>query len=325
LDYADCIEGHVMRSHDIPLAQRIDAALIVFHREIRRLPAIQTDANRAALIEQMIESVRRIRYISVIREKRLSPHTCDPRSDAFDPIKAAILRERQGQIDEAFWLVFLFVHFGKNLQTGWRLVRDVYGALGRAATWSWANVIADPQAFSHWLAANQITLQGRDNVRRKFGNHRKYETLEAGSPNGTAAVIESYIRWVAPHRTHQALVSEAQQRSGANARKTFDLLYHSMNVVRRFGRTARFDYLTMLGKLGLAPIEPGIPYMRDATGPLKGATLLFEGSKSARISVSDADSWTAELGDYLGVGMQVMEDSLCNWQKRPDKFVPFRG
>jgi hypothetical protein len=32
-----------------------------------------------------------------------------------------------------------------------------------------------------------------------------------------------------------------------------------------------------------------------------------------------------KLGDALGVGMQVMEDSLCNWQKSPEAYVPFRG
>jgi len=27
----------------------------------------------------------------------------------------------------------------------------------------------------------------------------------------------------------------------------------------------------------------------------------------------------------LNVGMQVLEDSLCNWQKSPRQFVHFRG
>jgi len=31
----------------------------------------------------------------------------------------------------------------------------------------------------------------------------------------------------------------------------------------------------------------------------------------------------AEL--QIPMGMQVLEDALCNWQKSPDLFVPFRG
>ena len=61
--------------------------------------------------------------------------------------------------------------------------------------------------------------------------------------------------------------------------------------------------------------------MQGSTGPLKGARLLFgENATSAAL-----DPRLVELGAELGVGMQVIEDALCNWQKSPDRFVPFRG
>ena len=34
-------------------------------------------------------------------------------------------------IDEAFWLIFLYIHFSKNLYSGWRLLKDIYGSLGK--------------------------------------------------------------------------------------------------------------------------------------------------------------------------------------------------
>jgi len=105
----------------------------------------------------------------------------------------------------------------------------------------------------------------------------------------------------------------------------FDDLYNSMKAVISFGRTARFDFLTMVGKLGLANIEPGIPYLVDATGPLAGARLLFADDRDAKLHAGKLDDMVASLGAYLDVGMQVMEDSLCNWQKSPDRFIPFRG
>lgn len=96
-------------------------------------------------------------------------------------------------------------------------------------------------------------------------------------------------------------------------------------AVASFARLAKFDYLTMVGKLGLAPIEPGSPYLKGASGPLRGAILLFVAAGAQLPAVKDLDSWVIELGAYLGCGMQVMEDSLCNWQKSPDKFIAFRG
>jgi hypothetical protein len=121
------------------------------------------------------------------------------------------------------------------------------------------------------------------------------------------------------------LITDFQKEIGENPRKLFDYLYCSMTEVTSFGRMAKFDYLTMLGKLELARIEPGSPYLEGSTGPLAGARLLFSGSNTADISSQDLDSRSVELGDALGVGMQVVEDALCNWQKSPGKFVPFRG
>ena len=36
---------------------------------------------------------------------------------------------------------------------------------------------------------------------------------------------------------------------------------------------------------------------------------------SASIDAKQLDEWLVELDAVLGVGMQVMENSLCNWQK----------
>jgi len=123
------------------------------------------------------------------------------------------------------------------------------------------------------------------------------------------------------------LIDEIRQRAGGDPRKTFDDLYRSLKVAS-FGRTAKFDYLTMIGKLGLAPIEPGSTYMQGATGPLTGARLLFGGRKSAALRPGELEAWLVELDAQLQLGthgMQVLEDALCNWQKSPRRFVRFCG
>ena len=103
-------------------------------------------------------------------------------------------------------------------------------------------------------------------------------------------------------------MAEALSRNGGEPRATFGYLYQKMNQVASFGRTACFDYLTMIGKLGLAPIVPGTPYLKGATGPLRGASLLFGVDAGA----SKLNQWSTDLAADLNIDMQVVEDALCN-------------
>ena len=95
--------------------------------------------------------------------------------------------------------------------------------------------------------------------------------------------------------------------------------------VPRFGRLARFDYLALIGRYGVAPIEPGSAYLQGATGPTRGARLLIEGRADGRTRLAELQRRLDLLDADLGVGMQAMEDGLCNWQKSPGAFVHFRG
>lgn len=314
----------VVRKRDRNRAKRISNAFDSYQKKYRELPGIDTVPRREALLEQLMESLHRVEYIAVMQTRDVSPLRSDPRSNLFDPIKAAELKRRSDQTEEAFWLVFLATHFGKNLSTGWRLVRDVYGKLGQGGIWLWDETSNNPDAFSRWLSRNRAVLQGEDGVKRYFGNHRKYESLNDGT-QGTNSVVQSYIDWALRFGSHSGLISDAYQNSDGSPEGAFDYLYKSMTSVARFGRTARFDYLTMLGKLRLAKIEPGRPYLSGATGPLKGARLLFGGSKSYDLSPAQADILVAGLGKHLQLGMQVMEDALCNWQKAPNEISRFRG
>ena len=81
----------------------------------------------------------------------------------------------------------------------------------------------------------------------------------------------------------------------------------------------------MVGKLALAGIEPGSAYLRNSTGPLMGARMLFGAQETGLQDVEQLDMWLAEVDAHLNVGMQVLEDALCNWQKNPSIFRPFRG
>ena len=309
-----------MRPGDANLVERLDEGLQTFHGQQHPLPGIQQQGRRTVLIEQMVESHRRVRFVRAIRMRDVSPQRADPGCDLFDPLKAAIHFQRLGNVDEAFWMVFFFVHFGKNARGGWRYARDVYGSLGGPRRWDWATTSADPEGFRDWLHENQGMIRGQG-APGGFGNHRKFQSLNARRPGGTGAAFASYVNWVQQAGDHQELIRQAMQNADGDFGTAFHILYCGMHAVSSFGRLARFDYLTMLGKLGLAAIEPDSPYLERPNGPCQGAELLL----GAGHSLQELDDWTAELGNHLGLGMQVMEDSLCNWQKSPHHFLAFRG
>lgn len=307
-----------MKPADRAEGVRLVAALRSFAKDDRPLPGIESGARRQALIEQLLESVRRIKFIAVLRTRDISDRRADPTDILFDPLKAAILQQRRGNKEEAFWLLFLYIHFGKHNKAGWRYARDVYGRLGESGRWDWPTVCNDVPGFRAWLNARQGDLM--NGKPRGFGNHRKRESLAGLGDKGTGAAVETYVGWVNPPRRHQDLMNESLREAKGDPGLAFDALYRSMEKVKRFGRLARFDYLTMVGKLKLAPIHPGSAYLNGSTGPLAGAKLLFGNGSAANL-----DDWVIQLDGKLQVGMQVLEDSLCNWQKSPEKFKAFRG
>lgn len=312
-----------MSRHDPILIQQLGDSLVRYEAEKFPLPGIRNNQDRRIFIKQVIDSMRRVEYVSVIAARRLHIDRANPNNPLFDPIKAALIHKQAGNIDEACWLVFLFIHFGKHRHAGWRFIKDVYGKLGQQPYWTWAEISANPHLFRDWLRDSQEELMR--GTRRGFGNHRKYQSMDADKPAGTGSAIQSYVDWVMKRDGHQQLIQHAFGQCQANPKQTFDWLYRSMKDVVSFGRIARFDYLTMLGKIGLAQVEPGIAYLAGSTGPINGARLMLQGSLAKELSVEAMESRLVALGRYLGVDMQVIEDSLCNWQKNPHRYKLFSG
>jgi hypothetical protein len=145
---------------------------------------------------------------------------------------------------------------------------------------------------------------------------------------GTGATIASYVDWVGPDRDHLEMIQQRFSNDILNdPKRLFKALFKSLSGVMGFGRTAKFDFLTMLGKLELLNIEPDSTYMTNATGPKRGAKLLFCGDINATIKGRDLETYIQELEVYLNLyfGMQILEDALCNWQKDPVNYVHFVG
>ena len=223
-----------MRSRNQDQAATLVEGLGRYSRDCRALPGVSEPPNLNSFVEQLIESIRRVQYVSLIRQRDMSLARTDPTDPVmFDPLRAAIVCQCGGEIEEAFWLVFLFVHFGKHRTGRWRYVREIYGRLGEGGRWDWRATSEDPSTFRAWLHEHVGELK-RPGVPGGFGNHRKYESLDAYSSGGTGAVVESYVGWVMEAGTHRDTVERAVQ-AAPSAREAFDFLYQSMAGIARFG------------------------------------------------------------------------------------------
>ncbi|MBW8189677.1 hypothetical protein K0504_01400 [Neiella marina] len=314
-----------MRIRNNTLFNNFKTKLDCYSKQERTLEGLQTIDSLEVLSCQLVDSVRRVNYLAAIANRPISDTRKNPNSSIFDPLRAAVLHLNDGNFDEACWLVFLSTHFGKNIDTGWQLCADIYSCYGGDELWSWQNITDDFQAFAAWYQAT-IPNMLLDGIKRKFGNHRKYETLRIDSHRSTLRVLRSYVEWVGGTRSHEVRFNECGNIEDRYA--LFDNLYASLKSVSSFGRTAKFDYLTMLNKVGIIDIEPAKLYLSDATGPKQGAKQLFFANPNRSITNLELESRCVELADYLPIEklkMQVLEDALCNWQKSPENYRYFGG
>tara|TARA_R110002072_G_scaffold273000_2_gene433276 strand:- start:3119 stop:4045 length:927 start_codon:yes stop_codon:yes gene_type:complete len=279
-----------------------------------------SSANRkSVLIAQIIDSIRRTEYLRLISIRSSAASLSTPYSGSFQPLAGAAAMYKAGQIDDAYWLVYLATHFGKHKFDGWNLTEDIYGRFGQGGVWDWVTASSNPQAISNWLHANypHVTSAGRS---RRFGNHRKYETLKP-SLKGTGHAITTYINWIKSHGSHKDMIQTAQASVGQNPQEVFAYLYKELDRVAKLGRLGKFDLLCNLSNLQIAPIFPDKGYIAHATGPKAGARLLFGNS----LTTSQLENACVNLADFLNVSAQVVEDSLCNWQKSPEIYQYFSG
>jgi hypothetical protein len=280
------------------------------------LKGLPDAATIETLAMQFVASLRREDYYKLVQAKPISPQRADPNSPSFDAERAVAFHMQQGNIDEAGWLIFLMTHFARRPDTGWLRLKDVYGRLG-AGIWNWTTVVANPPAFYQWLQTNWSLIRGA------FGNHRKYESLRPTANRPMRKVVADYIAWIGPGG-HATFFANAVHSAGNNPHTIFDYLYRSL-IITSFGRLAKFDYLSLVGRYGLAPIEAGTAYLGGATGPGRGARLLVDGNPDSATSNPSLQTKLDAVDAHLQVGMAVMEDALCNWQKSPRHFVHYKG
>mgnify|MGYP000507103011 CR=1 FL=1 len=295
--------------------ENIEANLAEARHDLQLVGIDEADG-RSVFARQLVDSERFMRRLRLYGRQSVCEANADPFGPYFHPLKAAAHFRNAGNIEEAIWITFLAVHFGQHHEDGWHAVSRVYGRIGDEGTWDWHSTSGSIPEFRHWLASqgNAITV--------RFGNHRKYQSTDLSHPNGTGRVVESYVRWVgsghSQEERYSTLVPSSYDR--------FAAIYRSLTAVYGFGRLAKFDLLTRLRYLNLIKINaPRSAYLSASTGPIAGARLLCTNDHEGEIRTTLLDERIAELGNRLNLGMDVLEDALCNWQKSPHTYEPFIG
>jgi hypothetical protein len=212
----------------------------------------------------------------------------------FEPF-AEIKRIANDDWHEAAWLAALTTAVGWDRPES---VGQLYNALYQGEPWTWGRVARDGgDGMARWVDANAETLHRA----APFGDHRAYQSHRATSPTSTGRVLRSLVTWLCAHG------DELHPRSA-----DFGGLYDAMEPVTGFGRTGRYDFLRLLGLLGLAPLEPALCYFLGASGPARGARQFF-GMPAENCDEMEARARDVEAA--LGLPPMIVEDVLCQASK----------
>ena len=273
-----------------------------------------------AFANHLVASERQAQYLTALAKRTLvtptywSTQRANPNSAFFDPVKA-ILYWQSIDIAESLWLAFLLIHVGDspqlqlqgNRQSQWQYLRLLYGNFSGAdepskPLLSWATMTANPQVVVEWVRecqSNQISF--------KFGKHRKYESIKQ-----LPQVVDSYGHWLADIGGVANLTNGGIQQDLSDEQR-FAHWYKTLNIYR-FGRLAKFEFLSLLGYLKVLAIKADHCYLTKATGPKRGAKLLF-GHYTTDPQLERLAVQTAEA---IGVDYAVFEAALCHWQASPN-------
>ena len=293
----------VLEQASIQLAKQIKDYL-----QDKQLGANLPNISYEILALQLIDSVEHENQIKALADTKISSACCDPNSDSFDPIKAIVFL-KDSDYDEACWLSFLLIYTDDSADNDWPFMRLLYKGVGLdipRLTWKAVTEHSDLVTQLDTVAS----ALARQQPKPKFGHHRAYESL-AQLP----AVFTSYIGFINEQGGHKALFQP--NKSNVDKQSYFETLYSLIRQnIYRFGRLSTFEYLCLLGKMGLADVEPDSCYIAEASGPKRGAKLLF-----GMLNNEQLDAHAVGLADYMDVGYQEMEAAICHWQKSPNRYI----
>jgi hypothetical protein len=240
-------------------------------------------------------------------------YVLDPSYKNFDPLVAAKWYFHQQKIDEACWILFLYSYIGKHAKQHWNFLRSVYGALDSGKVWTWETVSVNREDFQNWLLTNQPELKETGGL----GDGHKQYGLDYTRAIHIGNEILSYIDWITLEQGHSQLFSQAIQANEGDRTASFHYLYQSMNRHVPVNKSIQFNYLALIGKVGIAKIEPGHLYLNDILLAKQGAKRLLGGKKVDKISMPELNERMVSLAHFLDLpfSVQVLQKVLEKWAK----------
>ena len=318
----------------VPSTQEINELLSQYSSNNVEFLGIKDYSNKNALAEVIKNSSRQVNDIrkipKALKNKPINPDYWDPKEDIFNAKFGAVELCKDGQLDEAVWLIFLHTHFGDEEDCGGgggctptpsgssNLLKGVYGSFGLKPVWTFEEFKSEHENF---LSTPHMT---KENIKGlgKFSNHRKRETYD---PEAIYRVLREYKeKFLNPYENFSEMIEKIEDEIKRNPTEYFKHLYNRLDQTKyhiyRFGRLAIFDFLAMLGNLEIIPIEPDSVHLKGSSGPLFGANALINGDKSKKKfkvdEVLNLEEKIDKLDKELNFGKQVLEDSICIWQKK---------
>lgn len=288
-----------------------------FERDYGVLPGIESNDRRDSFVCQVYDSCKRVEVVNLLKQRGQGVMSTDPHGGSFNPLKGAIYFNSIGEFEEAVWLVFLLTVTGKHKRTRWELCKNLYGGTTTNITWNWNQVFNNISRYIDWINENRAIIKRE----ASFGNHRKFETFKPGN-NSNANTIQTYLELIKGYGSQKAFFTNVINNT-SSLMEAFDRLYDILDPVNRFGRTSKFDFLTMLGKINIIPVEPGKLYLNNSTGPLQGCRILFGENMKTEVYENKLSNLHITLDQKFG--MQILEDAICNWQKSPNRYTKFIG
>ena len=219
----------------------------------------------------------------------------------------------KGQPEEAFCAM----HCGRNLRTEWQLASGAHSA-SEAAPWTWNSRPGAPQAYANWIEDHHDDFQG------KFGNHRKYESLKPGAQGHArrddgVTLIGSMIT----DHTCKWLFKRRGKLKGDKARFRIAIRPNARRASLRQNRSIRLPHDAGQGRPRRHRRRLHLHERGNGTEAW-GAGCCSTERSTPTLMPAHWKRGSPRSRSKLGVGMQVMEDAMCNWQKSPNRYLPFR-
>lgn len=275
----------------------IESGLLAFHRNRHNLPGIASDDGLKRVTSLMTSAVNSFRALTETEGCLLGVDVADPSEIDFNPMAAAAWYHFRQETDEACWLLFLRSYIGRHVKQNWNLLRAIYGGSTDGKEWTWKQVSKDGEIFRDWLLHHQDGLAKNGSM----GEAHKYVAFTSEKASKMGRDIQSYIRWVKSEGSHQELLTKSVNISKEQPAVAFHHLYQSMIEQVKVKKSINFNYLSLIGAIGLARVEPEKPYLNDLLFSKIGARWLFGSDKTNKIPTNELNDMVISLARHLEI------------------------